>query len=43
MSGSGPAVFGIFTDNEAAKEASKQLADANITSYICIPARPSGV
>ena len=43
MSGSGPAVFGIFTDKEAAKEASKQLADKNITSYSCIPVKPFGI
>jgi 4-diphosphocytidyl-2-C-methyl-D-erythritol kinase len=40
MSGSGPAVFGIFTDNEAAVSALRQLRSENIAAYTCIPTEP---
>ncbi|MGI6754016.1 MAG: 4-(cytidine 5'-diphospho)-2-C-methyl-D-erythritol kinase [Eubacteriales bacterium] len=40
MSGSGPAVFGIFADNETAISASIVLKDKGISSYTCIPAGP---
>ena len=37
MSGSGPSVFGIFTDREMAEKAYKELCNKGATAKICLP------
>lgn len=41
MSGSGPSVFGIFSDEAAAEKAAKILLDEGISSHICKPYYPA--
>lgn len=40
MSGSGPAVFGIFSDNGLAEAAVRNLRSRNYNAYTCVPAGP---
>ena len=37
LSGSGSAVFGIFDDTKAAKDAEKQLKDTGADAFLCVP------
>ena len=38
MSGSGPTVFGIFTELEKAKQAAKRIKDAELAKQVCVTA-----
>lgn len=39
MSGSGPSVFGVFDDENAAHEAAERLSRENIPTWVCEPVR----
>ena len=35
LSGSGPAVFGLFNDEQMADNCCKKLCDSGVTAYLC--------
>lgn len=37
MSGSGPSVFGVFTDEQSAKKVCEKISEIGVASYICEP------
>jgi 4-diphosphocytidyl-2-C-methyl-D-erythritol kinase len=43
MSGSGPAVFGIFNDDESVRSATENLRRRGYPAFICVPAGPNSI